>query len=196
MFPSPQADEARIDRTATVAQDEALVQAVLSRDRKATAEFVARHADRIYSYLRHRLIPRTDLVEDFAQEVFLTAWRTLNQYRGEGPLENWLLGIARHKIEDYYRANLRERGDHPDRDDVEPRFDPPWDELLDRQNLEKRTQRVLSSLPEAYSLALLWRYWEKRSARDIAALTGRTEKGVERLLARARDFFRRRWDDE
>ena len=196
MFSSSQPDEARTDRVAAISQDQALVQAVLSRDRKATAEFVSRHADRIYSYLRHRLLPRTDLVEDFAQEVFLIAWRRLDQYRGEAPVENWLLGIARHKVEDYYRAKLREPIDLPGDDDLEPRFDPRWDELLDRQQLLERTQQVLSSLPEAYSCALLWRYWEKRSKRDIATLTGRTEKGVERLLARARELFKRRWTDE
>ena len=36
---------------------------------------------------------------------------------------------------------------------------------------------------------LLWRYWEKRSARDMAARSGRTEKAIEQLLARARHEF-------
>jgi RNA polymerase sigma-70 factor (ECF subfamily) len=196
MLPFPQADEVRTDRVAAIARDEALVRAVLARDRKATAEFVARYADKIYSYLRHRLLPRADLVEDFAQEVFLVAWRSLDQYRGEAPVDDWLLGIARHKVEDHYRAKLREPVDLPEENDLELSFNPHWDELLDRQQLQERTQKVLSSLPEAYSFALLWRYWEKRSTRDIAALTGRTEKAVERLLARARELFKRRWNDE
>ena len=42
-------------------------------------------------------------------------------------------------------------------------------------------------------LDLLWRYWEQRSARDVAAAIGTTEKSVERLLARARAKFKELW---
>jgi DNA-directed RNA polymerase specialized sigma24 family protein len=55
---------------------------------------------------------------------------------------------------------------------------------------------VLEHLPDAYRAALMWRYWEKRSAREMAAMSGRTEKSIERLLARARQQFRRRWSEE
>ena len=37
---------------ATSAEDAAFVDAVLRKDRKATAEFVSRYADRIYAYIR------------------------------------------------------------------------------------------------------------------------------------------------
>jgi DNA-directed RNA polymerase specialized sigma24 family protein len=70
----------------------------------------------------------------------------------------------------------------------------PIDELIDRGRLEARTQRVLRQLPESYGLALLWRYWENRSVREMAEATGRTEKAIERLLARARARFRALWD--
>jgi DNA-directed RNA polymerase specialized sigma24 family protein len=41
----------------------------------------------------------------------------------------------------------------------------------------------------------MWRYRDDKSVREIAELTGKTEKAVERLLARARQAFRRRWND-
>jgi len=88
--------------------DRDLVAEVLRKDRKATAEFVARYADHVYSYVRRRLIPRADLVEDLVQEVFLAAWENLEKFRGESALRTWLLGIARHKVEDHYRKRLRE----------------------------------------------------------------------------------------
>jgi RNA polymerase sigma-70 factor, ECF subfamily len=82
--------------------------AVLHKDRKATAEFVERFADGVYRYPRARLLPRPDPADDLFQETFLAAWEHLAEYRGESPLESWLLGIARHKVEDYYRSRLRE----------------------------------------------------------------------------------------
>ena len=70
------------------------------------------------------------------------------------------------------------------------------DELLDRGRVQEKARRVLGTLPEAYRLALLWRYWEKRSAHEMAMLTGKTEKAIERLLARAREMFRERWKND
>jgi RNA polymerase sigma-70 factor (ECF subfamily) len=174
--------------------DRELVEAVLRKDRKASAELVSSHADHVYSYVRHRLIPRADLVEDVVQEVFLAAWENLGRYQGSAPLRHWLIGIARHKVEDYYRARLREPEPMDDQPDPpETAEDPGLEEIMDREQKETRIHRVLSDMPEAYSLALLWRYWERRSAREIAQQTDRTEKAVERLLARARAEFKRRW---
>jgi hypothetical protein len=56
------------------AEDRKLAAAILRNDRKATAEFVAKYADPIYRYVRCRLIPRMDLVDDLVQDVFLAAW--------------------------------------------------------------------------------------------------------------------------
>src|SRR5215469_8087554 len=86
--------------------DLSLVAAVLTKDRKATAEFVGRFADGLYGYVRSRLTPRYDEVDDLVQEIFLAAWKNLRRYQGTAPLQAWVMGIARHKIEDYYRARL------------------------------------------------------------------------------------------
>jgi len=175
-----------------------LVAAVLRKDRKATAEFVALYADSVFSYIRHRLTPRIDLVEDVVQEVFLAAWMQLGSFRGESPLRAWLLGIARHKVEDHYRARLRElavtEAGLPDVT-AEPSIEPRIEESIDEERLGLKTRQILESLPELYSLVLLWRYWEKRSVREMAEQTVRTEKAIERILARAREQFKRRWSE-
>ena len=177
--------------------DSTLAAAVLARDRKATAEFVSRYADRIYSYIGLRLMPRTDLVEDLVQDVFLAAWQGLSSFRGQSSLESWLLGIARHKIEDYYRMRLR--APHPLEENSvemdEAALVPEMEEKLDEEKTRQKMRRVLASLPENYRMALVWRYWEKCPTQEMAARTGNTEKSIERLLARARDHFRRMWQD-
>ena len=71
---------------------------------------------------------------------------------------------------------------------------PDFDELIDSARAQEKTQRILARLPEAYGLVLLWRYWEGHSTKEMAAQTGRTEKAMERLLARARAHFRRLWE--
>lgn len=186
------------DRDSPATGDRELVNAILRKDRKATAEFVAAHADAVYAYVRRRLIPRVDLVDDLVQEVFLAAWEKLGKFRSEAPLRHWLLGIARHKVEDYYRSRLREPECDLDEDSLthsSPRQVIDLDEYLDRENRQSQARKVLESLPEPYALVLLWRYWEKRSTEDMAAQIGKTEKAVERMLAHGREQFRRRWND-
>jgi RNA polymerase sigma factor (sigma-70 family) len=53
----------------------------------------------------------------------------------------------------------------------------------------------MAELPEMYRVVLLWRYWEGKSATDIAQSIGRTPKAVERLLARARQQFREHYQE-
>jgi RNA polymerase sigma-70 factor (ECF subfamily) len=176
--------------------DAELVRAILSRDRKATAELVALYSDTIYAYVRRRLFPRTDAAEDLVQEVFLAALKSLAGFAGSSSLQTWLLGIARHKVEDYYRECLRQPEPLSD-------VDGPGDELqqspvdyvgvMDGARRQQRVLQVLADLPEIYRAVLLWRYWDKRSAREMAAQSGKTEKAVERLLARARGAFRKVW---
>lgn len=187
--PAPSCDQA-------AAEDLALVAAVLQRDRKATAEFVNTYTDAVYSFVRRRLTPRYDLVDDLVQEVFLAAWESLSKFRGISPLKGWLLGIARHKVEDHYRKLLRSAG-QLDAESAEelPAEAVDIEKIADQERTEQRARKVLEELPEHYSAALQWRYWEKRTARQMAEATGRTEKAIERLLARARDDFRRRWTE-
>jgi RNA polymerase sigma-70 factor (ECF subfamily) len=181
----------------SASSDVDLVAALLARDRKAAAEFVARYADPVYAYVYARLIPHTDLAEDLVQEIFLAAWQGLREFRGQASLETWMLGIARHKVEDHYRARLRKMVslDDESADVSEIASLPGWDEKLDQERLRERTLRVMTALPEHYRLALFWRYWEKVPAEEMAERTGKTEKAVERLLARARRQFRREWQN-
>ena len=196
MTRSVQAVPSQREAIASAHTDLALAAAVLRKDRKATAEFVGRFADKLYSYVRSRLAPRYDQVDDLVQQVFLEAWQGLEQYQGAGSLGSWIMGIARHKVEDYYRRCLRapesleEIGPEPA--GTGPTLDVH--QFLEREQVRKTAQRVMSELPEHYRLVLRWRYWEKASAREMALKTGKTEKAIERLLARAGAEFRQRWN--
>jgi RNA polymerase sigma-70 factor (ECF subfamily) len=173
-----------------------LIAGVLGKNRKATAEFVGRYTDAVYVYVHSRLAPQQDHVDDLVQDILVAAWENLGQYRGASSLQGWVIGIARHKVEDHYRARLRapEPIGDADSDPELPVSFPEFDHSLDLEQLRKKTWGILRGLPEQYRLALIWRYWEDASAREMAAKTGKTEKAIERLLARARVEFRERWN--
>src|SRR5688500_17247155 len=102
--PNPESIQSDSERQASanaaLSGERELVAALLRKDRKAAAEFVAAHADAVFGYVRHRLAPRVDRVDDVVHDVFLAALAGLASFRGTSTLRAWLLGIARHKIED------------------------------------------------------------------------------------------------
>lgn len=175
------------------AADGALRAAILDRDRKAIAELVSLHADAIYRFIYHRL-DRPEAVDDLVQDVFLAALTAIATFRVESSLRTWILSIARHKIADYYRARLRSIvfEDADTRSD-EPATDMRIEELVDRRRLEERARAVLSTLSDAHRAVLVCRYWDHRSVGEIALISEKSEKSVERLLARARQQFKRGW---
>jgi RNA polymerase sigma-70 factor (ECF subfamily) len=184
-----------VESLAAKSDERQLIASVLAKDRKAAGRLVAAHIDAVYAYARHRLSPHADLVDDVVQDVFLAALKGLAAFEGQASLRTWLLAIARHKIEDIYRQRLRaalaleldSTEDEPSSNEI------PLDEQIDRARAGAKARRILQRMPERYALILLWRYWEQRSAREVAAAIGTTEKSVERLLARARAKFKEFW---
>jgi RNA polymerase sigma-70 factor (ECF subfamily) len=173
-------------------RDKELADAVRRKDRKATAEFVQQHADAVYAYVLARVRPNAADAEDLTQEVFLAACRCIGEYRAESALKAWLFGIARHKVEDYYRARMRDSD--LGESDADAVTSVQLDSALDKRRLRERIVTIVNQLPEQYRLLLKWRYWDQRRTADIAEALGRTPKAVERMLARARGHFRREWE--
>jgi RNA polymerase sigma-70 factor, ECF subfamily len=179
----------------SLAAEQTLVQGVLDKDRKATAEFVSVCADWTYAFVCRRLAPRRQAVEDLMQEILVTAWQALPGFRGDASLRHWVLGIARHKVEDYFRRSIREVELTADDSVADATSAPMLEEHMDLRGRQERVQKTLATLPEPYALALIWRYRDEKSLREMAELACKTEKAIERLLARARENFRRRWND-
>jgi RNA polymerase sigma-70 factor (ECF subfamily) len=173
-------------------RDKALADAICRKDRKAAAEFVQQYADVLYGYVLARVRPNLADAEDLTQEIFLAACRSIGEYKAASTLKAWLLGIGRHKVEDYYRARMRDtelqETDGVISESVE------IDSALDRHRLQERVLLIMDQLPERDRLLLKWKYWDQERTEAIAVALDRTPKAIERMLARAREHFRREWE--
>jgi RNA polymerase sigma-70 factor (ECF subfamily) len=88
--------EARVADSAGEARvDQSLVARVLlGDDRGAFEQLVRRHQGLVRAQLRRLLHGDEAAADDLAQEVFLLAWRKLEQFRGEARFSTWLYQIA------------------------------------------------------------------------------------------------------
>lgn len=144
--------------------------------------------DRLFALLCYQIGDR-DEARDILQETYLQAFRKLDTYRGEAPLEVWLRSIALGRSIDWKRVMLhrlkRTVGLSESNAFVEPdihgvRFDSE-DSVL---------HRALENLSRHQRAALLLREWEGRSFHEIAALLGCAESTARVHHTRARDHMR------
>lgn len=162
-------------------------------NRTAFGELVLRYERRLLRLIL-QFIRDEDLAEDLAQETFVRAYKSFDQFDPSRRFGPWLFRIGVNLTLDYLRRRKR-RGwwslfsesnseRPPDPEVADPR------EALD---LSQEVHQVLDQLPEAYRTVLVMRDLENFSTSEIAAILNRKEATVRWRLAEARTRFQNLW---
>jgi RNA polymerase sigma-70 factor (ECF subfamily) len=192
-----------IHDTTTASDDQrderAIVDAVLGGDRDAYRHLVDREAAAVVRAC-HRILGDLHEAEDAAQEAFVTAYRSLASWRGDGPFGAWLTRIA-------VRISLRHVGQRrqvtwldPSASDAgstadagsaaadahgvaaRPRTDPAM--LALRGEREAELRMAVAALPEPYREVVTLRFFGELSLGEIARQTERPVPTVKTHLRR------------
>ncbi len=157
----------------------------------AFAQLVERHLTLVYATaLRQTRSP--ELAEEVAQTVFLTLAREAGRLKPDTLLTAWLYRVTRHAAIDRQRGESRRlRREQTAVEMATMKSDPPaW------APLEPLLDEALDELPETDRNALLLRYFENKSLREVGASLGTSEeaarKRVSRAVAELRTVFTRR----
>jgi len=145
----------------------------------------------VYGYLLARC-GDVALAEDLTAECFLAAVAAVR--KPDPPPLNvaWLIGVARHKLVDHWRAREREQRGLRSVRGEQPAAEDPWDAQLDLI----RARDTLARLGPHHRAALTLRYLDGLTVPSVAAQLGRTVHATEALLVRARNAFRRVYTGE
>jgi RNA polymerase sigma-70 factor (ECF subfamily) len=181
MLPATWHDE-RVD-------DRALIDAVLSGDRRAFGVLVERETRSVYRATL-RILGRPHDAEDVTQESFVAAYRSIRTYRGDGSLRGWLLRIATRQA---FRR-LAQRRPTVDIDAIpEPRLadasGEPTRLLIDRESRDA-VRDAVSTLPEPYREVVALRFFGELSLAEVADATGRPINTVKTHLRRGLERLR------
>lgn len=109
---------------------------------------------RVYGYLLQRC-GRAVLAEDLCAQTFLAAVGALRRENPPPVSVPWLIGVARHKLIDHWRAQSREeRGLTLVGGGAEIEADDPWEAQIDTL----RAREILEKLAPQHRAALTLRY--------------------------------------
>jgi RNA polymerase sigma-70 factor, ECF subfamily len=164
------------------------------RPRWASSEFGAiyeEHSQAIY-YLALRLLGDETQAQDAAHDVFLKAYRKMDQFRGEAGVRTWLYRITinhcQNLLQTWHRRHIISNTDDPIWETTGAKTDSPL-RVLETKELGLRIQKSLDALPEEYRLLLLLVADEKLSYQEVGDLTQQTPDAVRGKLHRARKAF-------
>lgn len=140
------------------------------------------------------LVGEIEVARELCQDTFLAAYQALPRLQGELRLSAWLHTIALNRARSHHRRR-RLRW-------FLPLEDGHYRYAIDRTNVEESVvtndvvRRVLARLPEKYAHPLLLQTASGLSCREIAEVLGCTEGAAKVRLLRAREAFRRIYEDE
>ena len=128
-------------------------------------------------------------VDELLHETLVSAWRNLDQYRGEQAFVGWVKMIARNHL----RKDLRSRRQHASLDRLDALIiDRQLDRMEESEGLAERERQVerlrdcLQDLPEHVRKLVTSHHLDGSSVAEIASILKRTANWVAVSLFRAR----------
>jgi RNA polymerase sigma-70 factor (ECF subfamily) len=144
------------------------------------------HSGRLFS-LAVRMLGNPADAEDLLQEIFLSAHRKLESFRGESALGTWLYRLAMNQILDHVRSRAARTGQMTDGlDDATALADASGHRLADRAITRIDLERALVELPEGCRAAFLLHDVEGLEHREVSEVLGIAEGTSKSQVHKAR----------
>jgi RNA polymerase sigma factor (sigma-70 family) len=163
------------------------------RSEDAFTELVRRHIDLVYSAAL-RMVCDPHLAQDVTQSAFAALAQNATTLAGRSVLSGWLHRTTQNLAANVVRSEVRRR--------VREQKAVVMNELLSAESnvtweqIAPNLDAALGELDETDRDAVLLRYFEKKSAREIAQILGvsdeAAQKRVSRAVERLREFFSKR----
>jgi RNA polymerase sigma factor (sigma-70 family) len=159
----------------------------------AFSEVVARHVDFVYSAAL-RVIGNVQLAEEVSQKVFLALAQNARRLADRAVLSSWLFCTTHNHSVNAIRGEVRRRAREEKAAAMNELLAADRDAVW--ESVAPHLDDALSQLSEPDRDALLLRYFQRKSAREMAQALGisgeAAQKRVNRAIERLRDLFAKR----
>jgi RNA polymerase sigma factor (sigma-70 family) len=157
------------------------------RSETAFAELVRRHADHVYSAVL-RMVRDGHLAEDVTQGVFIAFAGSARALTDHPVLSGWLHRTAQNLAAKAVRSEVRRRVREEEVVAMTELFsaepDAAWEQIT------PQLDAALGELNEADRDAIFLRFFERKSAREIARSLGTSEEAAQKRVSRAVESLR------
>ncbi len=175
--------------------DEELIRTLVQGDENALRILVERYSPSIYRF-SVRYTGDESLAEDVAQEVFFRLFLHAKKYTAGRSFKAWLFTIVRNVSIDLARPYSHRKaasfrlGSDPARQEFAPELitngSPSQEDRMVFQERRQLISQLLQDLPEKQRAAIILKYYEDMSTKEISYVLGKSVPSVEALLARAK----------
>jgi RNA polymerase sigma factor (sigma-70 family) len=158
---------------------------------EAFAEIVRRHLDLVFSAAL-RQVRSPQLAEEVTQTTFISLARDANRLAPDTILAAWLYQVAYRTAANVVRRESRRQL----REQIATELNAMNATAADWTHIEPLLDEAMHALDETDRTAVLLRYFENKSLREVGATLGTSENAAQKRLGRAverlREFFAKR----
>ena len=152
----------------------------------AFEELYKAHSGKLYS-LVFRMVGNPADADDLLQEIFLSAHRKLDSFRGESALGTWLYRLATNQCLDFLRSRAAKTGQLTDALDDEPHlFDSATRSIAEQTVARMDLERAVAQLPPGCRAAFLLHDVQGLEHGEVAAALGVAEGTSKSQVHKAR----------
>lgn len=165
-------------------------QAITSLDtREAFGEFYQANLETVYRYhLAHT--GNVQDAQDLAAETFQAALEARRSYHSlKGSQKTWVMGIAHHKLVDYFRRSYR--NPTVELAELQSDFEPLPEEITARRLQEAQISQALKRLPPDRAEAVVLHYFAGLNLAETSLAMGKSQVAVKKLIQRGLQDLRR-----
>lgn len=180
--------------------DSELVKKTLAGNTASFGTLVERYKNRVYN-IAYRMLNNPEDAEDIAQEVFISAYKSLHNFDTQKRFEPWICRIANNLCIDFLRrrkyqsVSLNENGGYLDEEANViqiPDKSPGPHKLAENTELKEIMERTISELPPKYRIALMLRYIEDFTYSEIADALDMSVETIKTHIHRGREMLKKR----
>ncbi len=130
---------------------------------------VRKYQEKVYWHVRRMVLDHDD-ANDIVQDIFIKAWKSLKEFRGDSGLYTWLYRIATNETLSFLRKKKK-------------RFFLPWqdvenimseklesDTYFKGSEIEKKLQKAILSLPDKQKVVFNLRYFDEMKYEEMSEI--------------------------
>lgn len=141
------------------------------RAREGFSRIVNLYAEKLYWQIRKMVLNHDD-ANDLLQNTFMKAWANIDLFRGEAKLSTWLYKIALNECITFLKKQRAQNQVSIDDNDLFLLDQLKDDPYFDGDDLQKRLQEAILTLPEKQRIVFLMKYYDDMKYEEMSEILG------------------------